>query len=172
MIHQIQNGSQTDVGVAVVPLNKILNAPLKQTPQAMVRVYDDYVDIKDQQTGHIKGNVRVLMYLEDNGIQKGQMNSLQQARDFKMNNSAPKQTENVGATPPNGDYQAVWQLEMWKRAEEAKFKAYLKQREIEKIEEVTYSWKMKESDRETTFNESLKSMETLEGKLRQKALDL
>jgi len=24
------------------------------------------------------------------------------------------------------DYQAVWQLEMWKRAEEAKFKAYLK----------------------------------------------
>jgi len=25
-----------------------------------------------------------------------------------------------------GDYQAVWQLEMWKRAEEAKFKAYLK----------------------------------------------
>ena len=87
-----------------------------------------------------------------------------------MNNSAPKQAENVGANPssgaPNGDYQAVWQLEMWKRAEEAKFKAFLKQREIEKIEEVTYSWKMKEADRETTFNESLKSMESLEGKLR------
>jgi hypothetical protein len=28
--------------------------------------------------------------------------------------------------PPGVDYQAVWQLEMWKRAEEAKFKAYLK----------------------------------------------
>jgi len=55
---------------------------------------------------------------------------------------------------------------MWKRAEEAKFKAYLKQREIEKIEEITYSWKMKEQDREMTFNESLKSMEALEGKLR------
>jgi len=27
---------------------------------------------------------------------------------------------------------------MWKRAEEAKFKAYLKQKEIEKIEEITY----------------------------------
>jgi hypothetical protein len=43
-----------------------------------------------------------------------------------MNNSAPKQAENVGETPPNGDYQAVWQLEMWKRSEEAKFKAFLK----------------------------------------------
>lgn len=84
-----------------------------------------------------------------------------------MNNSAPKQVEGAaGATPPNGDYQAVWQLEMWKWAEEAKFKAFLKQREIEKIEEVTYSWKMKEADRETTFNESLKNMEALEGKLR------
>lgn len=141
----------------------------------MVRVYDDYVDIKDQQTGHLKGNLRVILYLEDNGIQKVQMNSLQQARDFKMNNSAPKQTEmppSSGAGPPNGDYQAVWQLEMWKRAEEAKFKAYLKQREIEKIEEITYSWKMKESDRESNYNESLRQMETLEGKLRQKALDL
>ena len=43
----------------------------------MVRVYDDYVDIKDQQTGHLKGNVRVIIYLEDDGIQKAQMNSLQ-----------------------------------------------------------------------------------------------
>lgn len=104
------------------------------------------------------------------------MNSLQQARDFKMNNSAPKQAEmppSAGAGgPSNGDYQAVWQLEMWKRAEEAKFKAYLKQREIEKIEEITYSWKMKESDREANYNESLRQMEGLEGKLRQKALDL
>ena len=37
---------------------------------------------------------------------------------------------------------------MWKRAEEAKFKAYLKQKEIEKIEEVTRAWKQKEADRE------------------------
>lgn len=70
------------------------------------------------------------------------------------------------------DYQAVWQLEMWKRAEEGKFKAYLKQREIEKIEEITYTWKMKEAEREMTFNDSMKSMEGLEAKLRQKGLEL
>ena len=61
---------------------------------------------------------------------------------------------------------------MWKRAEEAKFKAYLKQREIEKIEEITFSWKTKEQERELTFNDSMKHMESLDGKLRQKALDL
>lgn len=48
---------------------------------------------------------------------------------------------------------------MWKRSEEAKFKAYLKQREIEKIEEITQTWKMKENEREHTFHESLKNVE-------------
>jgi len=37
---------------------------------------------------------------------------------------------------------------MWKRAEEAKFKAWLKQREMERIEEITLTWKTKETDRE------------------------
>lgn len=54
-----------------MPLNKILSAPLKETPQSKVRVYDDYVDIKDAQTGHLKGNIRVLIYLEDHGVAKG-----------------------------------------------------------------------------------------------------
>ena len=55
---------------------------------------------------------------------------------------------------------------MWKRAEEAKFKAYLKQKEIEKIEEITASWKHKEVEREQQFGDSLKSMEMLEAKMR------
>lgn len=53
--------------------------------------------------------------------------------------------ENKNPNEQNGsEYQSVWQLEMWKRAEEAKFKAYLKQKEIERIEEITYHWKAKE----------------------------
>ena len=34
------------------------------------------------------------------------------------------------------------------------------------------TWRMKESDRETTFNDAMKGAETLETKLRQKGLDL
>lgn len=61
---------------------------------------------------------------------------------------------------------------MWKRAEEAKFKAYLKQKEIERIEEITYQWKGKEAEREKTFTETLAQVGRLETQLRQKALDL
>jgi hypothetical protein len=34
----------------------------------MVRVYDDFFDIKDTKTGHLKGNIRVIIYLEDSGV--------------------------------------------------------------------------------------------------------
>jgi hypothetical protein len=37
---------------------------------------------------------------------------------------------------------------MWKRAEMAKFLVHLKQKEIERIEEVTSEWKQKELVRE------------------------
>ena len=66
----------------------------------------------------------------------------------------------------------MWQLEMWKRAETAKFLAHLKQKEIEKIEEVTRDWKMKEAEREQVFNEGIQKVTTLESKVRQKATDL
>lgn len=68
--------------------------------------------------------------------------------------------------------QIVWQLEMWKRAEMAKFLAHLKQKEIEKIEEVTKTWKMREAEREQVFGDSVSKVTTLESKVRQKATDL
>lgn len=48
----------------------------------------------------------------------------------------------------------------------------MKQLEIEKIEQITYQWKIKENDREQTFNESLNKIMTFETKLRTKGLDL
>lgn len=73
---------------------------------------------------------------------------------------------------PNSDYQAVWQLELWKRAEEAKFKAWLKQREQEHVESVTGHWKAKESERERSFNQAMGAVAALETKVRGKALEL
>lgn len=54
----------------------------------------------------------------------------------------------------------------------AKFLAHLKQKEIEKIEEVTRDWKMREAEREQVFNESVQKVTSLESKVRQKATDL
>ena len=66
----------------------------------------------------------------------------------------------------------MYQLELWKRAEEAKFKAWLKQRELDHIEQITSQWKNKESDRERAFNVALTSVASLETKVRGKALEL
>ena len=54
----------------------------------------------------------------------------------------------------------------------AKFLAHLKQKEIEKIEEVTSDWKSKEAGREQQFHESIGKVSTMELKVRQKATDL
>ena len=61
---------------------------------------------------------------------------------------------------------------MWKRAEEAKFKAYLKQKEIERIEEITYSWKTREQERDKQVADAIQKVSLIETKVRQKALDL
>lgn len=74
----------------------------------MVRVYDDYVDVKDPQTGHLKCNLRVIIYLEDNGVTKEEggkgrnkgANALQKAREqAKMN--AAQGAGGAGLTNPN-----------------------------------------------------------------------
>ena len=160
-----------------------MSAEIKETPESQCRVYEDWIDIKDDK-GRLQGNLRILIFLEDNGpaphqpksnVSASKPTSLQQARDQQRAQSAgPNFNPQLSNMNPQnaGDYQAVWQLEMWRRAEEAKFKAYLKQREIEKIEELTQTWRGKEEQRETTFNHSLHSLEVLEGKLRQNSLDL
>lgn len=42
----------------------------------------------------------------------------------------------------------IWELENWKRAEEARFRFNLKQKEAEFVEKMRTEWKQKELDRE------------------------
>ena len=91
-MHQIQSGHY-EIGQAHIPLNRLMSAPLKQTPVAQVRVYDRDHDIKDSQTGQFKGSLRVLLYLEDTGEAKvaprqGQNLSLARAREQRAQPSA------------------------------------------------------------------------------------
>jgi hypothetical protein len=78
----------------------------------MVRVYQDYVDVKDAQTGHHKCNLQVIIYLEDNGTSKvepgsqGSKNNLQAARAAAKTNTSNMNISqpNMGDAPPNQDY--------------------------------------------------------------------
>ena len=154
-------------------LRELLSAPLKKTPQATVRVCDQYLPIRDGQTGSTKGLIRCILYLQDlgeiSGAYKTQSNQ-GVTRQASLGLTAGQENHN----PNSGDaaQQTVWQLELWKRAEEQKFKAWLKQRELERIEEVTATWKTKEADRERTFMDSMSKVAQLEQKVRGKAIDL
>ena len=44
-------GFAEPLGRSQLHLARLLSAPLKQTPEAMIRVHDEYLDIKDAHTG-------------------------------------------------------------------------------------------------------------------------
>ncbi len=90
--------------------------------------------------------------MEDLGLASDQ----EQKSASKATIQGPALAGGPAGSPTNAvEEQIVWQLEMWKRAEMAKFLAHLKQKEMEKIVEVTKDWKRKETDRETAFSESV-----------------
>lgn len=66
------------------------------------------------------------------------------------------------------EYKSVWELEVWKRAEEAKFKTHLKQIELETIENVTKDWRVKEEKRDAQLSAKVSALESIEKKLRTK----
>ena len=106
-----------------------------------------------------------MLYLEDMGVATDE-----EVRAGKQG-GGPSPMISTAQAPAAGaknqvEEQIVWQLEMWKRSEMAKFLAHLKQKEIEKIEEVTRDWKMKEAEREQVFNESVQKVTSLESKVR------
>jgi len=104
------------------PLKHLETGEQKKTPASVVIVSDKYIELKLD--GKVSGLVRVVLYLEDLGVVK--------RSDVKSqaSNPAPIQAAN------SVEDQIVWQLEMWKRAEMAKFLAHLKQKEIEKVDEL------------------------------------
>jgi len=77
---------------------------------------------------------------------------------------------NAQANTP--EYQVVWELELWKNAEEAKFKAYLKEKEQEHLANVCDGWRERERQREHAFTTAMDNLAQLESKTRQKLNEL
>ena len=136
----------------------------KRTVSSMVIVSDKYLEVKSQD--QVQGLLRVVLYLEDLGLAT---EADQKSASAAKASLAPPalQAAGQGGVPQNAvEEQIVWQLEMWKRAEMAKFLAHLKQKEIEKIEEVTKEWKGRETEREQAFADSVSKVQKLETKVR------
>jgi hypothetical protein len=66
----------------------------------------------------------------------------------------------------------VWELDNWKKMEEARFKFTLKEKEIEYLNNLAEIWKKKEMEREKVFKRGEASIMEVEKKIKAKLVEL
>lgn len=147
--HSDKYSIDSQVGLVTLNMEEVLRAPLKKTNSSFLRVLDTWCDICNPEA---IGAMRIIIYLEDLG---------------------PKRNGAVlaNAEKPE-DYKAVWELELWKRAEETIWKSLLKNKEQEYIALLAIDWQDHENKREASFQKLSAEVSGLEAKLRTKTLDL
>ena len=82
-----------------------------------------------------------------------------------------KQIEN-GEDQNEQEKALIWDLEVWKRAQQAQFKAYLKQLEFEYLSKLQEDFKAKENEREREFKTKIEEINKLKNRLNKKASEL
>lgn len=138
------------LGLATLQMEEVLRAPLSRTGQVVLRLHDTWVGIKDEEE-QVIGNIRVKVYLEDLG---------------------KKAPGVVLAEPQSTDYQAAWELEMWRRAEEAKWKATLKDKENLHLAEVTDQYRTQEKERSDSFKKTMTELHQQDARMRAMMIEL
>ena len=85
---------------------------------------------------------------------------------------ADNSNQNENPQENDKEQQMIWDLEVWKRAQQAQFKAYLKQLEFEYLSKLQDDFKNKEDEREKEFKSKISELNTLKNKLNKKATEL
>ena len=147
--HSDKYSKDSQIGTVTVQMDQVLKAPLKKTNSSVLRALDTWCEILNPAP---IGWIRVIVYLEDLGR--------------KRQGAVLAQTENPE------DYRAVWELELWKRAEEAKWQASLKAKEIEHIANLAVEWQERENKREGGIQKLANTVAELGTKVKNKALEL
>jgi len=155
-VMHVQSGTATELSSVDIALKDLLRGKLVSTPQSEVRVFDAFHAMENG------GSLRAILYLEDIGeVEDSLPAEVTSLRYQQQENKDPN-----GAAQNDLEKQVIWQLQLWKRQEENKFKAYLQQREVERIEEVTREWQQKEADRNGQLLDSIQQISALEAQLR------
>ena len=88
------------------------------------------------------------------------------------NESVPIMGSNPTDVQKSKEEQAIWEIEVWKRAQMTQFKSYLKQLEFEFISKIKDDMEKKEDQREKEFKSKINELNILQNKLRKKASEL
>jgi hypothetical protein len=91
-----------------------------------------------------------------------------------VNNIIPLQEGKVPQNfVPNSKVEStIFEIEIWKRAEITKFKAYLKQLEYEFLNKISNEYQQKEESREKEFKVKINELNILQTRLKKKAMEL
>jgi len=194
--HQDRLKNDLLIGVSTVELQKVLRSPDIQTPQSFVRTYDAYVPLDEVNESKERVRrvalLRVIVYLEDLGpvaylrqhereVKSKYKNELDEiavipasinVQNLPSANGNDVEKANFLNELGNIEYKIIWELENWKKAEEAKFRYQLKSKEVDFLKKLNDEWKKKESEREKVFKRSEAQIAQVETKLKQKTLDL
>ena len=136
--HQDRFSDQvTPLGTVSIQLKDVLQGWVEKTAQSVVRVLDSYRPIMSSSAG--VGKARIAIILEDMGDAAWAPASMIPGHVTAMRTTKQVPAEAV-PEKSEADYQVMWELEVWKWAEQTKFKSHLKQIELETIEDVTKQW--------------------------------
>jgi hypothetical protein len=91
-----------------------------------------------------------------------------------VNNIIPLQEGKVpqNFVPNSKEESTIFEIEIWKRAEITKFKAYLKQLEYEFLNKISNEYQQKEESREKEFKVKINELNILQTRLKKKAMEL
>ncbi|EAS04121.2 centrosomal protein, putative (macronuclear) [Tetrahymena thermophila SB210] len=194
--HQDRLKKDILIGICKYNFSNIMKGQVRKTSQSYAKVSDAYlpVDEVDDNRNPIKkvAELRVIFYLEDLGP-KEQIIRKEKQLGIKSNDEIQDLLEGNNNINQQGDqdvdypavvlpekndlfgdleYKIIWELETWKKAEEAKFKITLKQKEMEFLQKLSEEWRTKEIEKERVFKKIEASMNLLNKKSKEKAMEL
>lgn len=132
-------------------------------------------DHKTKQPIVKRGALRVVVTFEDLGLQSGYAEAehpifvghRQRIDTMMPSEAASDQRVNHQDLRATTEYQVAWELEMWKKAEEAKFQSKLKEVEARRLVELEDEWARQEALREIQFHKRMSELTGIETKLKE-----
>jgi hypothetical protein len=138
--------------------------------------------MEDDYNSNIENNLDNENYIFSQDSKKKFITSPQTINN-NNNNSNPNNNNNNNSQEKDNSYNLniknnnikesiIWDLETWKKAEQIKFKAYLKQLEYDFINKLTDQFKIKEEERDKEIKTKITEINTLQTRLKKKATEL